>query len=60
MEKIENAGLHTMSNLDKLLVDKVNALIDEVNELKIQLLRVHKDNPDPRNVNPYDIRNRSK
>lgn len=35
--------------------EKINELVSEVNELKIQLTRVRKDRPDPRNMNPYDL-----
>jgi archaellum component FlaC len=39
----------------KAMRDKINELVSEINELKIQLTRVHKDRPDLRDVNPYDL-----
>lgn len=58
MKEIENAGLNTMTTIDQILVRKVNELVKEVNELKTQLSRVHKDKPDPKQVSPYDLSSR--
>jgi len=35
--------------------EKINEMINEINELKIQLSRVKKDRPDPRTKSPYDL-----
>lgn len=59
MKKIENAGLaFNMTTIDQILVGKVNELIDEVEKLKIQLSRVHKDRSDPKTIKPYDLFNK--
>lgn len=37
--------------------DKINEMVTEINELKIQLSRVKKDRKDPRSKSPYDLNN---
>lgn len=46
---------HELAGVCNSFIDKINELVDEINELKIQLSRVHKDKPDPRTRNPYDL-----
>lgn len=58
LQGFENGDTESMTNIDKILVGKVNELIDEIDELKTQLSRVHKDRPDPRFTNPYNLSHR--
>ena len=42
------------------LQKRINQLIDEVEEIKIQLLRIKKDRSDPRSKSHYDLSRRKK
>jgi len=61
MEKLDCPIWYTSPAVGETLEEmkkKINELVDEVNNLKDELSRVHKDRPNPQNVNPYKPRKR--
>jgi hypothetical protein len=49
------ACLYDFKNIEKT----INDMIDEIEELKIQLSRIKKNRPNPRDRNPYKINKKS-
>ena len=58
MKKLDYDAHHYTSQDPNALRDKINEIIDEIEEIKVQLSRIKKDRPDPRTKSPYDLSKR--
>jgi hypothetical protein len=62
MKKLEGNLWHTSPaclGTFEVMRDKINELINEIEELKIQLSRIKKNRSDPRGRNPYKVSKKS-